>query len=438
MASRPTRKPGPAGPSQPHARGDPLARVREAAQRRAAGDVEPPRRDIDAHHGRGRRCRRRGRAYHRVLLPGALRGARGRAAPHRPPLSMQAYAPRPPGPAASGALVASDTVRPRWSAREGAGPPLPHPGSPRLRAPAAETGCPPPPRPGALARSRPRYNGITSHVRSRRSVGDASAMLDLLRLVLAALRAAFRRQGDLVSRTSLLRYQLAVLTRPSRQRRRILFRQLDKLLWVLARPLRRDWRQHLILVTPDTVVRWHRAGWRVYWRWKSRTPVDRPRLGNVLQQAREGLGDRRRSLPGPRARPCRWSRPSPPWKGTAARADVRTGTATPARRPAGPPPTRSARANWGRAPPPAGSARAGATVDCAPSRRRTRGPRAPAWPPPAPAAGTQGIRRSPPSWRTPRTPGRHRRLRAGRTPTRYTRCGTPHRVRGGAPPWRRG
>ena len=34
----------------------------------------------------------------------------------------------------------------------------------------------------------------------------------------------------------------------------------DKVLWVLIRRVRRDWQRHLVLVTPDTVIRWNRAG----------------------------------------------------------------------------------------------------------------------------------------------------------------------------------
>jgi hypothetical protein len=71
---------------------------------------------------------------------------------------------------------------------------------------------------------------------------------------------------------------LAVLTRPMRQCRRVRFRRVDELLWVLMRRLRRDWRRHLVLVTPDTVIRWHRAGWRRYWRWRSRAGGGRLRL----------------------------------------------------------------------------------------------------------------------------------------------------------------
>jgi putative transposase len=88
-------------------------------------------------------------------------------------------------------------------------------------------------------------------------------MLDCLLLLLTALWAASRRRGDLVVENLLLRHQLMVLTRPTRQRRRPRFGRLDKAPWILVRRLRRDWRRHLVVVTPETVVRWHRAGWRL-------------------------------------------------------------------------------------------------------------------------------------------------------------------------------
>src|SRR5215218_11353971 len=90
------------------------------------------------------------------------------------------------------------------------------------------------------------------------------------------LRAIVRRQADLIAENVLLRQQLAVLTRPTRRRHRP--RARDKLFWLLARLLRRDWRRHLVLVTPETVVRWHRRGWRLFWWWRSRCRVGRPRL----------------------------------------------------------------------------------------------------------------------------------------------------------------
>jgi transposase InsO family protein len=101
-------------------------------------------------------------------------------------------------------------------------------------------------------------------------------VFECLTLLLAVLRAALRDRSDLLTENLLLRHQLAVLTRPTR--RRPLLRTRDKLLWVLARRLRHDRRRHLVLVRPETVVRWHRRAWRLFWRWRSRTRLGRPRL----------------------------------------------------------------------------------------------------------------------------------------------------------------
>jgi hypothetical protein len=103
-------------------------------------------------------------------------------------------------------------------------------------------------------------------------------MLAYLLLLLSVLRAAVRAREALVAENLLLRHQLVVLTRPTRTRPRARLRALDKLLWVLARRWCAGWREHLRIVTPDTVVRWHRQGWRLFWRWRSRGPLGRPRL----------------------------------------------------------------------------------------------------------------------------------------------------------------
>ena len=65
--------------------------------------------------------------------------------------------------------------------------------------------------------------------------------------MLVVVRAACRQRNDLVLENLLLRHQLAVLTRPTRPRRRVRFRRLDKVLWVLVRRLRRDPDQVKIL-----------------------------------------------------------------------------------------------------------------------------------------------------------------------------------------------
>src|SRR5258708_1517727 len=103
-------------------------------------------------------------------------------------------------------------------------------------------------------------------------------MLDVLLLLLTTLRAVVRPRHDLVIENLLLRYELAVLTRPTRHRSPARLRPWDKLPWIPARRLWAGWREHLSFVTPETVVRWHRQGWRLFWRWKSRSNGGRPHL----------------------------------------------------------------------------------------------------------------------------------------------------------------
>ncbi|MGH2350444.1 MAG: integrase core domain-containing protein [Chloroflexota bacterium] len=110
--------------------------------------------------------------------------------------------------------------------------------------------------------------------------------------MLAALRSALGSRRDLALENLLLRQQLAVALRPTRQRPRL--ERRDRLFWLLARRICPDWRRHLVLVTPDTVVRWHRRGWRWFWWWRSGRPSGRPRLsaqirGLIATMSRENV-----------------------------------------------------------------------------------------------------------------------------------------------------
>ena len=60
---------------------------------------------------------------------------------------------------------------------------------------------------------------------------------------------------------------------------------MDKLFWVLARRFWADWKKSLLVVTPETVVRWHRAGFRLYWSLISRVKkqVGRKRLAKEIR-----------------------------------------------------------------------------------------------------------------------------------------------------------
>jgi transposase InsO family protein len=92
-------------------------------------------------------------------------------------------------------------------------------------------------------------------------------MLRLLRLLPVLATRFFRSRRDLLLENLALRQQLGVFRRKHPQPR---FAATDKLFWVILRRLWFGWRQTLILVQPETVVRWHRAGFKSYWTWLSR------------------------------------------------------------------------------------------------------------------------------------------------------------------------
>jgi hypothetical protein len=75
------------------------------------------------------------------------------------------------------------------------------------------------------------------------------------------LRLLLLPRSQLVLENLALRQQLAIL---SRQRLRPPLRRCDRLFWVYPARLYSDWRSALILVQPDTVVRWHPQGYRLW------------------------------------------------------------------------------------------------------------------------------------------------------------------------------
>jgi putative transposase len=92
-------------------------------------------------------------------------------------------------------------------------------------------------------------------------------MLRLLRLFFGLLFRIASCRLSLLLENLALRHQLAALQRRHPRPR---LRPADRLFWVLLRRLWSGWRDALVLVEPDTVVRWHRAGFRCYWAWISR------------------------------------------------------------------------------------------------------------------------------------------------------------------------
>ncbi len=105
-------------------------------------------------------------------------------------------------------------------------------------------------------------------------------MSDLVLALAAALLSALKSRRDLVLENLALRHQLAVLAASDRRPR---FRVADRLVWTCLRRLWGGWRGALFLVQPATVVRWHREGFRRYWRRKSRRQPGRPRVDPELR-----------------------------------------------------------------------------------------------------------------------------------------------------------
>ena len=101
-------------------------------------------------------------------------------------------------------------------------------------------------------------------------------MLDFLRLFVHMLAVPFRTQAQLEAEITLLRHQLNVLRRQAPARPRLT--AADRLLFVWLCRLFPSLMSAVTIVQPDTVLRWHRSGLRLYWRWKSRSHGGRPQV----------------------------------------------------------------------------------------------------------------------------------------------------------------
>ncbi len=112
----------------------------------------------------------------------------------------------------------------------------------------------------------------------------ASTMIPALLAVLASFGSLFRSRAALQAELIALRHQLLILER-QRGGRRVSLRTSDRLLWAYLSRIWPGWRRALVLVQPETVVRWHRQGFRLYWRRKSRP--NRPGRPPITDEVRE-------------------------------------------------------------------------------------------------------------------------------------------------------
>lgn len=108
-------------------------------------------------------------------------------------------------------------------------------------------------------------------------------MFRLLRLFVGLLCRCFCSRKDLLLENLALRQQLSVF-KCRKQRPKLA--ALDRLFWIGMGRIWAAWKGSLLIVTPETVVRWHRAGFRRYWRWRSRREVSCGR-GRISRELRE-------------------------------------------------------------------------------------------------------------------------------------------------------
>jgi hypothetical protein len=106
-------------------------------------------------------------------------------------------------------------------------------------------------------------------------------MMAIVLLLVRTLCDCFKSRRQLEAEILVLRHQINILQR--RTSRRLHLRWADRalLIWLYRRcPRILD---AITIVRPETVVRWHRMGFAAYWRWKSRSPGGRPRIGKEVR-----------------------------------------------------------------------------------------------------------------------------------------------------------
>jgi hypothetical protein len=109
-------------------------------------------------------------------------------------------------------------------------------------------------------------------------------MIALLWFVLAILASPFKSKCRLEAENAALRHQLIVLRRMVHGRIRLT--SGDRLFFVQLYRWFPSILKAMTIIQPETLVRWHRAGFRCYWRWKSRSRPDRSEWAPWLHRQR--------------------------------------------------------------------------------------------------------------------------------------------------------
>ncbi len=106
--------------------------------------------------------------------------------------------------------------------------------------------------------------------------------MSVFHMVAIFLRSLLRTQTEIAAETLALRQQLALLQHSSKRPK---LRKRDRIFWVWLSRLWPNGRSVLLIVQPETVVRWHQQGFKLYWRWKSRSrKPGRPKIDAEIRK----------------------------------------------------------------------------------------------------------------------------------------------------------
>jgi putative transposase len=145
-------------------------------------------------------------------------------------------------------------------------------------------------------------------------------MLPLLYVLLATARSSLKAQRELALENLALRQQLAILQRKTKRPR---LTNADRAFWVALSRLWPDWQSALILVKPQTVIGWHRKGFKLYWTSESRHRGGRPPIDAEIRTLIRRIVSENPTWGAPRVHGD-WSMPSP----TTRRPGTSSGTQT--------------------------------------------------------------------------------------------------------------
>jgi hypothetical protein len=132
------------------------------------------------------------------------------------------------------------------------------------------------------------FDLVTESLKRRRT------MVALIFLLLNLAASIFKPKSRLEAENAALRHQLTVLQR--KMRGRVQFKNSDRLFFIQLYRWFPSVLKAITIIRPETLVRWHRAGFRRYWRWKSRSLGGRPQISADLRFQVKGSKMRLRRL----------------------------------------------------------------------------------------------------------------------------------------------